>query len=427
MKRKLGTYILKLLTKANRDLELRNMNNRAPIEKCAERYDSFYLYDEKGILEALSKLKRCFPDVSFLYSIKCNSNPHVLNCIFGQGFGADAASLGEVLLASEAGLTRNQIYYSAPGKTAKEIEGASTKATLIADSLDEVARIQQVAARTGGVFRVGLRINPDFTFDNSHGLPSKFGIDEEQAVRFLQKYNYENVEINGIHVHLKSQELNPDNLAAYYDKMFGLAKRFYDICGGLEYVNMGSGIGVPYAESDTPLDLPYLGKFVQEHIRKFREICPGTRVIIELGRFAVCKHGVYVTKVLDRKESYGKTFVILKNTMNGFLRPSLAKLVERYTLGLSQTSVEPLFTCANAFQFLPLTEHKEVETVTLVGNLCTAADVIAENVVLPHLECGDCVVITNAGGYAAVLSPMQFSSQDRPIEIFMTQDGELIT
>jgi len=105
------------------------MNNRALIEKCAERYDSFYLYDEKGILEALSKLKRCFPDVSFLYSIKCNSNPHVLNCIFGQGLGADAASLGEVLLASEAGLTRNQIYYSAPGKTAKEIEGASTKAT----------------------------------------------------------------------------------------------------------------------------------------------------------------------------------------------------------------------------------------------------------------------------------------------------------
>lgn len=194
------------------------MNNRTLIEKCAERYDSFYLYDEKGILEALSKLKRCFPDVSFLYSIKCNSNPHVLNCIFGQGLGADAASLGEVLLASEAGLTRNQIYYSAPGKTAKEIEGASTKATLIADSLDEVARIQQVAARTGGVFRVGLRINPDFTFDNSHGLPSKFGIDEEQAVRFLQKYNYENVEINGIHVHLKSQELNPDILAAYDDR-----------------------------------------------------------------------------------------------------------------------------------------------------------------------------------------------------------------
>ena len=401
------------------------MNNRTVIEKCAEHYDSFYLYDEKGILEALSELKRCFPDVSFLYSIKCNSNPYVLNCVFGQGLGADAASLGEVLLAREAGLTRDQIYYSAPGKTTREIEESVTKATLIADSLDEVARIQQIAAHAGEVVKIGLRINPDFTFDDNHGLPSKFGVDEEQAVRFLQEHKYKNVDISGIHVHLKSQELNPDYLAAYYDKMFRLAERLYGICDRLEYVNMGSGIGVPYAESDKPIDLPYLGEYIRERMQRFREVCPGTRVIVEVGRFAICKHGVYVTKVLDRKESYGKTYVILKNTMNGFLRPSLAKLVEHYAQEAPQTSTEPLFTGANAFQFLPLTKHKEFETVTLVGNLCTAADVIAENVSMPHLECGDCVVITNAGSYAAVLSPMQFSSQDRPAEIFMTQDGEL--
>ena len=72
------------------------------------------------------------------------------------------------------------------------------------------------------------------------------------------------------------------------------------------------------------MDFAYLGKFIRERMTGFRESCPGARVIIEVGRFAVCKHGVYVTKVLDRKVSYGKTYVILKNTMNGFLRPSLA-------------------------------------------------------------------------------------------------------
>ena len=401
------------------------MNNRTVIEKCAEVYDSFYFYDERGILESLSSLKRFFPDVSFLYSIKCNSNPHVLNCVFGQGLGADAASLGEVLLAEQAGLAKDQIYYSAPGKTAKELEAAASKATLIADSLDEVVRIQQIAAQAGEKLKIGLRINPDFTFEGCHGRPSKFGIDEKQAVCFLQAHRYENVAISGIHVHLKSQELNSDLLAAYYGKMFELAERFYEICGGLEYVNMGSGIGVPYAESDTPLDFAYLGKFIRERMTGFRESCPGARVIIEVGRFAVCKHGVYVTKVLDRKVSYGKTYVILKNTMNGFLRPSLAKLVEHYTQSAPQTSAEPLFTGLNSFQILPLTTRNELENVTLVGNLCTASDVIAENVVLPRLECGDCIVITNAGSYAAVLSPMQFSSQERPAEIFLTQDGEL--
>ena len=87
---------------------------------------------------------------------------------------------------------------------------------------------------------------------------------------------------------------------------------------------------------------------------------------------------------------------------------------------------EPLFTGLNAFQFLPLSEKEPNETVTLVGNLCTAADVIAEDVVMPHLECGDSVVITNAGSYAAVLSPMQFSTQEPPVELFLTQTGDVL-
>ena len=70
-------------------------------------------------------------------------------------------------------------------------------------------------------------------------------------------------------------------------------------------------------------------------------------------------------------------------------------------------------------------ENEKMEEMTLVGNLCTAADVIAEDIILPHLESGDCVVITNAGSYAAALTPMQFSSQEMPVEFFLAKDGEL--
>ena len=64
--------------------------------------------------------------------------------------------------------------------------------------------------------------------------------------------------------------------------------------------------------------------------------------------------------------------------------------------------------------------------MSLVGTLCTAADVIAEEVELPRLEAGDVVYITNAGSYAAVLSPMQFSSQERPKELFLTREGQVL-
>ena len=98
----------------------------------------------------------------------------------------------------------------------------------------------------------------------------------------------------------------------------------------------------------------------------------------------------------------------------------------RYAQEATLTAAEPLFTGPNAFQFLPFSKRGSLETVTLVGNLCTAADVIAEDICMPRLECGDNVVITNAGAYAAALSPMQFSAQEKPVEVFLTQAGDIL-
>ena len=146
--------------------------------------------------------------------------------------------------------------------------------------------------------------------------------------------------------------------------------------------------------------------------------------MIEVGRYAVGKSGIYVTKVMDRKVSCGKTYLILKNTLNGFIRPSLARLVCIY--GGAAAPCEPLFTSEDAFEIRTLKEDgAEKETVTLVGNLCTAADVAAENVTMPRLDVGDVVIFTNAGNYGAVLSPAQFSSQARPAAGFLREKDVL--
>lgn len=104
----------------------------------------------------------------------------------------------------------------------------------------------------------------------------------------------------------------------------------------------------------------------------------------------------------------------------------MSKLIEHYSLEESPSGSEPLFTCKDAFEFLALQENRPSEIVTLVGNLCTATDVVAENIIMPHLESGDFIVMTNAGSYAAVLSPIQFSSQEVPEELFLTIDGEVL-
>ena len=191
------------------------MDLKTVIAQQAERYDSFYLYDERCILEHTERLKRGFPQVEFLYSLKCNPDPHVIRSVFAQGFGADAASLGEVLLAEEAGLPKEEIFFSAPGKTPGELRTALSKSNIIADSLGELELLDRLSEELGTVTSVGVRISPSFSFSGGPGLPSKFGIDEDQLYRFLETSPLSHIEIAGIHVHLRSQELRAPALAAY--------------------------------------------------------------------------------------------------------------------------------------------------------------------------------------------------------------------
>ena len=51
---------------------------------------------------------------------------------------------------------------------------------------------------------------------------------------------------------------------------------------------------------------------------------------------------------------------------------------------------------------------------------------IAKDILMPKLKLDDVIAITNAGSYAAVLSPMQFASLTPPAQLFLTVDGDVI-
>lgn len=394
------------------------------ILKLAEKYESFYLYDGRTVLDSIAALGSSFEGVRFLYSAKANPHPSVLRCIFDEGFGLDAASMGEVTMGVKLGLAPEDIYYSAPGKSMNDLDAALEKCVIIADSSAELERIQYLAARHGVKAEAGVRINPNFTFDGEGGVSCKFGIDEDEALKKLAEWDkLKNLHICGIHVHSRSQELDTQRLCDYYGRMFELAVRCQKTLGRqLHFVNMGSGIGVPYAATDSAVDLKKLGAHMNKLCKEYAAELPEARIFIETGRFVSGRAGVYVTHVNDVKTSLGKKYVILANTLNGFVRPSIAQMVERAS---DAAPCEPLYTGPDAFGFAPLTDETETETVTVCGNLCTGADVIAQDTELPKLKTGDVFVITNAGSYAAVLTPMQFASLTPPVQIFAAPDGRL--
>ncbi|MBR5474780.1 MAG: alanine racemase [Lachnospiraceae bacterium] len=396
----------------------------------AKCHTSFYLYQEAVIREETNRLKSHFPNVTFLYSMKTNSHPHVVRTIFDQGFGVDAASLAEAKAGQAYGMPARMIQYSAPGKSVSEIETALDFATLIADSVGEVTRIQEAAARQGIIAQIGIRINPNFTFYSETGVPAKFGIDEEQVFALLPQWNaLPNIKIVGIHVHSRSQELNTDVICRYYEKMFDLASRIQSALGHpLQFVNLGSGIGIPFAPEDAPVDTARLGQHLSAQITAFADRLPHAQIYIETGRYASGKSGLYVTTVVDKKISRGKTFVMLAQTLNGFIRPSIIPFVQSFTKEACPAANEPLFTKPGAFSFLPL-RQKETDTtqiITLVGSLCTAQDIVAADIELPAMEVGDLMVMTNAGSYAASITPFQFSSHIPPAQLFLTTDGEVL-
>ncbi len=387
-------------------------------------HESFYLYEQSCIRAAAQRLRTAFPDASFLYSIKCNPAGKVLDTLFSQGFGADAASAREVAMAQARGVAPEDILFSAPARTEADLRATYGRCVQVADSLREIRCIAQIASERGERARIGIRIDPDFTFTADHGVPGKFGIQESllwEAASWLSQLP---IDVVGIHVHVKSQELSAAVLTHYYENVSRLIGRVQERLGvTLRFADFGSGLGIPFAPGEGPLDIETLGACFQELSAACRSAWPGLRLFIETGRYVTGPAGTYVTTVLDKKTSRGKTFVLLHDTLNGFIRPAMSEMVR--VLSPSPVPYEPLFTHVDATRFLPLTDRQEVETVTLAGNLCTAADIIARDVDLPRLEVGDGLAMTNAGCYAAVMTPMQFASLAPPAQLFLSEDGQV--
>lgn len=150
------------------------------------------------------------------------------------------------------------------------------------------------------------------------------------------------------------------------------------------------------------------------------------RLIIETGRFVVCEAGKYVTRIVDIKESRETKYLIVENGLNGFLRPSIAELLTAYTpQGSKLQGCEPLFTSKDAFEFDILEKEESfIEKVSIVGNLCTSADIMAKDVMIPKADIGDMLLVSNAGSYSYTLTPILFASHPLPLHFYMKANCE---
>ena len=170
------------------------------------------------------------------------------------------------------------------------------------------------------------------------GKSAPFGVDEESMDVVVDALAASSrIEVSGVHIFAGTQILDADVLEAQYRKCLEIADRLATKLGRpLSTVDFGGGLGIPYFDGDVELDVNRYGQLVDALVRDLES---DTRLMVEPGRYLVGEAGLYVTRVVDVKESRGKRFVVVDGGMNHHLgvRKSRASDQAKLSAGCSES------------------------------------------------------------------------------------------
>jgi diaminopimelate decarboxylase len=393
-----------------------------PVTQIAGEFGTpLFIYDGNMIRERYDAVRAAFPSFEVFYSLKANPSLALIGFIQTLGAGAEIASGGELFLAKEVGFDPLDIVFAGPGKTDRELEQAIVFGifALNVESFREMERIAHLSKLVGVPARVGIRVNTSDGLsapgggsagplhEQMAGGPSKFGIDEEKLERLRAGWDRRAIEIAAVHVYTASQILDPDEIVENARRTVSVAQRIEETTGShLMAIDFGAGLGVPHYEEERPIDLPSLGRRIEEVFEPYVRR-GGVRLILELGRYLVSECGVFVSKILELKESRGERFIITDGGINQFLRPVLMKVNH-------EARVVNRLGAPSAL------------TAKVSGPLCTPIDITSTELEAPEgVSLDDLVGIFNAGAYGYSMSPQLFLSHPAPPEVLVV-DGEMI-
>lgn len=372
----------------------------------------FFAYDRALITARVAELRARLPrSVALSYAIKANPMPAVVQHLAGLVDGFDVASAREMRTVLDTGVAPSRVSFAGPGKTPAELAQAIAAGVLLhVESETEMETAAAIARASGETAHVAIRVNPDFELKSSGmkmaGGPKQFGVDAERVPAMLQRLAALGLEFHGFHIFSGSQNLRADALQETQAKTIALALDLARAAPGpLRHLNIGGGFGIPYFPGDRPLDLAAVGAALAGPLESLRHVFPEVRVVIELGRYIVGEAGVYVCRVLDRKESRGQVFLVTDGGLHHHLAAS----------GNFGQVIRKNYPIAVGTRMRAAT----TETVSVVGCLCTPLDLLGDRVDLPRAEIGDLIVVFQSGAYAASASPAAFLSHPPPVEVLV--------
>jgi diaminopimelate decarboxylase len=365
-----------------------------------------YVYSADDILSRYRAYDEAFGDLphQICYAVKANSNLNILRLLAEAGAGFDIVSGGELFRVLKSGGDPSKVVFSGVGKTRHEIGYALREGIHIfnCESEAELSEINDVAGAAGKRARVAFRVNPDVDAAThpyiSTGMSEhKFGIDitEVEAV-YTRALELPNVLVEGVSCHIGSQILDANPLLDAVDKMIALVDRLRSAGVPIRHLDLGGGIGVPYRPNESAPDIPDVVGMIRRKVAG-RDLV----VSVEPGRSIVGEAGVLLARVLYRKQTARKQFVVIDAAMNDLIRPALYK---------------------SHHEIIPVRKGSgHVTTVDVVGPVCETGDFLAKDRDMESAAPGDLLAICTAGAYGFAQSS-NYNSRPRAAEV-LVRDG----
>jgi diaminopimelate decarboxylase len=362
---------------------------RHDLPRLAERRGTpLYAYHAPRVLANLARLRTALGGQGLrsrvLFAMKSNRFPPLLRFLRQHGrCGVDVCSPAELLLARRSGFAEKDISYT--GTAMSEADARClARHPGVQVNCDSLASLRRLARLSPGR-RVGLRINPGIGLGYRRNRrlrysgrgATKFGIYQEQFAAALDLAGRGGLRIVGLHFHAGCGFLTPQLPAL--DQVLAAARPFLDVLPGLDYVNIGGGLGIPLVAGDRPLDLAAWSRLVARHFRR-----DPFEIWVEPGDYLAKDAGVLLLEVNTVERKQRTLFVGVNGGFNLHPEPAF------YQLPLECVPCRPR----------PAPRRR----VTIAGNINEALDLLGEGVVLPLPEEGDLLAFLNAGGYGAAMS-----------------------
>ena len=384
------------------------------LTQLAQRVGStpFYAYDRQQITERVRLLRQSLPaEIHLHYAMKANPMPAVVQHMAGLVDGIDVASAGEMRVALDTPMGAEHISFAGPGKTDAELSCAIAAGVVVnLESEQEMERIAGLGRHLDICPKVAVRVNPDFELKSSSmkmgGGAKQFGVDAERVPAMLKRMGQLGLDFEGFHIFSGSQNLRSSALQEAHEKTVQLGIALAQHApSSVRMLNIGGGFGVPYFPGDEALDLASVGDNLRRLLPEAKRELPAARIVIELGRYLVAEAGIYVCRVLERKESRGQIFLITDGGLHHHLAAS-------GNFGQVIRKNYPVIVGNKA-------ETSVKETVSIVGPLCTPLDLLADRMEMGKAEIGDLIVVFQSGAYGLTASPTAFLSHPAPVEVLV--------